>query len=334
MKIPKLLLALSIFGKLAIGQDTIVQTNGTQIIAVVQEVGTSEIKYKKYSNKETSPVYDIAKYQVSMIKYADGNKDVFPPSAPVPAFYAMPMVTAPLDTTPPIAGEIFLGARIAPFNSYNGTLINNYWKTLFGPEGSNGTMKLNTGSTVMYDFFMGGTIITNKRNNWGYECQFDISPATAIFDSAFFPDGSHGSLSIRYMSINTAFEYLRGTDTSDRMQIGGELSLDVGLTTGTEHDVIYDNGTPYPTTVNNDYDGAGVGWHIAAMARYFVDKSKNIGFELRAGYRGMNVSVDNTSLSDNNEDAALSWSGLFASVGVVFQFRAHATVGYYDCNYY
>ena len=44
--------------KISKGQDTIVQTNGTLIIAVVQEVGTTEIKYKKYENRQTSPVYE------------------------------------------------------------------------------------------------------------------------------------------------------------------------------------------------------------------------------------------------------------------------------------
>jgi len=58
-------------------QDVIILQNGDEINAVVLEVGTSEIKYKRFENKETSPVYSLYKNDVFMIKYADGTKDVF-----------------------------------------------------------------------------------------------------------------------------------------------------------------------------------------------------------------------------------------------------------------
>src|ERR1700722_20735676 len=76
------LLLVSLLYKSAICQDTIVQTNGTRMVVSVIEVGTSEIKYKKYETRQTSPIYDIEKYKVSMIKYADGTKDVFPVVTP------------------------------------------------------------------------------------------------------------------------------------------------------------------------------------------------------------------------------------------------------------
>lgn len=58
-------------------QDIIILHNGDEIKAVVMKVGTTEIEYKKYENKETSPVYTITKDKVFMIRYADGTKDVF-----------------------------------------------------------------------------------------------------------------------------------------------------------------------------------------------------------------------------------------------------------------
>lgn len=82
-----LCIALVLIAKVGIAQDTIIQTDGTTIIGSVLEVGTSEIKYKKYRNVDSSPIYDIEKYNVRSIKYADGTVDLFnatPP--PLPAY--------------------------------------------------------------------------------------------------------------------------------------------------------------------------------------------------------------------------------------------------------
>ncbi|MEM6522939.1 MAG: hypothetical protein AAF693_04070 [Bacteroidota bacterium] len=57
-------------------QDVIVKKNGDEIEAVVLEVSTSEIKYKKYINRE-GPSYTINKSEVFMIRYENGTKDVF-----------------------------------------------------------------------------------------------------------------------------------------------------------------------------------------------------------------------------------------------------------------
>lgn len=57
-------------------QDIIVFKDGNEIKAVVNEVGTNEIKYKKYENK-TGPTYSVLKTEVFEIKYENGTKDVF-----------------------------------------------------------------------------------------------------------------------------------------------------------------------------------------------------------------------------------------------------------------
>lgn len=57
-------------------QDIIIQTNGDEIKAKVQEIDDVMIKYHKYENL-TGPVYSINKLEVFMIKYENGTKDVF-----------------------------------------------------------------------------------------------------------------------------------------------------------------------------------------------------------------------------------------------------------------
>lgn len=54
--------------------DLITLKNGEEIKAVVTEVGTSEIKYKKCDNK-TGPTFIMMKSDIFMIKYANGSKD-------------------------------------------------------------------------------------------------------------------------------------------------------------------------------------------------------------------------------------------------------------------
>lgn len=54
----------------------IIKRNGDIIEAQILEVGVSEIKYKKCSNLE-GPTYSILKSTVFMLKYKNGDKDVF-----------------------------------------------------------------------------------------------------------------------------------------------------------------------------------------------------------------------------------------------------------------
>ncbi len=50
--------------------------NGDEIKSKVIEVGTSEVKYRKFESP-TGPIYVIKKLDIFMIKYEDGTKDVF-----------------------------------------------------------------------------------------------------------------------------------------------------------------------------------------------------------------------------------------------------------------
>jgi len=63
-------------------QDFIIKKNGDEISAKVEEIGTTEIKYKKFDNQD-GPMYTIARTEVFMIKYANGTKEVFTTDAAV-----------------------------------------------------------------------------------------------------------------------------------------------------------------------------------------------------------------------------------------------------------
>lgn len=55
--------------------------NGDEICAIVKEVGTTDILYKKESNPD-GPVYHLNIHDVLMILYPNGEKDIFANSQP------------------------------------------------------------------------------------------------------------------------------------------------------------------------------------------------------------------------------------------------------------
>lgn len=57
-------------------QDVIVKKDGTTILSKVIEIGTSEVKYKKFSN-QNGPTYSVSKSELQAINYENGEKDTF-----------------------------------------------------------------------------------------------------------------------------------------------------------------------------------------------------------------------------------------------------------------
>ena len=57
-------------------QDVIVKKDGTTILSKVIEIGTSEVKYKKFSN-QNGPTYSVGKSELQAINYENGDKDSF-----------------------------------------------------------------------------------------------------------------------------------------------------------------------------------------------------------------------------------------------------------------
>jgi hypothetical protein len=57
-------------------QDVITLKSGEDIQALVQEIGDTDVKYKKFDNPN-GPNYTLKKSEIFMIRYANGSKDVF-----------------------------------------------------------------------------------------------------------------------------------------------------------------------------------------------------------------------------------------------------------------
>jgi hypothetical protein len=76
MKKLLLLLTLSTITGITFAQDNIVLNNGDEINAKIYEIGSTEIKYKKFNNQD-GPIYYKSKDEILYIKYANGEKEMF-----------------------------------------------------------------------------------------------------------------------------------------------------------------------------------------------------------------------------------------------------------------
>ena len=333
-------LILLFVSKNVIAQDTIVQTNGTKIIAVVQEVGTTEIKYKKYETRQTSPVYTINRKAVTKIKYADGTKDEFIEG------------TNTRDLPPPVkhepdaekykpAGEpfkeplnkptfkqkyVYFGLRASLLNDYSGGNLNSYWTTLF--TGANdGAVQLNTGYPSFNEFVAGNSFPLSGNDYLNIEVQLVLSHGHALNNTAIFiGDGTNGDIYFNLFGVNLAAQYLRGLDPVGKFQVGGEFGLDYGMLSGSEHDV-FGSAAATPQTVDRTYEGSGFGAHFAILGKYFLGVKKIFGIEVRAGYRALST-VAKTSFgistyppAPDNQSLNIGWNGAFATVGIILQIK-------------
>jgi hypothetical protein len=75
MKKLVLLIAL-ISARTAFSQDIITKTNGDEIKAKVIEVEAERVKYRKWENTD-GPLYNLPKTEIFMIKYSNGEKEIF-----------------------------------------------------------------------------------------------------------------------------------------------------------------------------------------------------------------------------------------------------------------
>jgi tetratricopeptide (TPR) repeat protein len=89
-----------IFPKLSVAQDRIYKTDSSIIEAKIQEVGISEIRYKKFNNLN-GPTYVINKTEVRRIVYENGDKEYFSQSQAVKPADQNPVILTPLTDEQP-----------------------------------------------------------------------------------------------------------------------------------------------------------------------------------------------------------------------------------------
>ena len=98
----------------AFSQDILIKKNGDEIEVKVSKISDDEIEYKKWSNLD-GPSYIVSKNEVFMIKYKNGDKDVFNETS----------ITAP--TRPSTSGNSNISIKAVP-SADNTALIEDFNK--------------------------------------------------------------------------------------------------------------------------------------------------------------------------------------------------------------
>lgn len=69
------IILLLAFACIAAAQDVIVKNDGSTILSKVEEISSTEIKYRRWSNQE-GPMYSISRSEVSRINYQNGEVEI------------------------------------------------------------------------------------------------------------------------------------------------------------------------------------------------------------------------------------------------------------------
>ena len=70
-----LLLLMLLSSTMLKAQDVIVMNDGSTIICKVIEIGTTEVKYKKYSNLD-GPLYSILRSDIQNVNFENGEREI------------------------------------------------------------------------------------------------------------------------------------------------------------------------------------------------------------------------------------------------------------------
>lgn len=76
MKSVSLLFSILLFPLLLVAQDILVFRNGDEVKAKVEEIGPTEVSYKKFDNLN-GVLYKVLKAELFMVKFENGSREVF-----------------------------------------------------------------------------------------------------------------------------------------------------------------------------------------------------------------------------------------------------------------
>lgn len=96
----------------ASAQDLIICRNGDEITSKILKISKTEVEYKKWSNIE-GPTYTLDKADIFMIKYQNGEKDVFKETPAVPAASAAPAAEPTAASAAPVSNEPIMATPAA-----------------------------------------------------------------------------------------------------------------------------------------------------------------------------------------------------------------------------
>lgn len=320
-------------------QDIIIKRNGDEIKAKITEVGTTEIKYKKFETLETSPIYSIFKSDVFMIKYADGTKDIFnseiqqqqqPHEQQTQQVKEVPYKSksfkfsnkqnSTLSQHATLGQSKFiLGTGRSFINSYNVGNLNNFLQRM----AKDPTITANAGSPalMMFNFGLRSCMDTIGKTWFGVDLQLVKTAPHAIWGSCVYYGSGSVEMHFDGFFMNIPITYLRGVDQKNNLLLAIEPALDMALIGGD----VYVNNYTYTEALS-----FGAGFHLAVGFDYSL--GKYLGINARVGYRYLKTPEMHTNDQSNTgyssfyvngvdgETVKVDWSGTFLTVSAYLAF--------------
>ncbi|NBW37133.1 MAG: hypothetical protein EBR30_19345 [Cytophagia bacterium] len=223
----------------------IIKKDGSEISAKVVEVEDLKIKYRRFDQGATGPIYSITKTEVFMIRYEDGTKDVFGA--------AQPSTTTPAQTsTPTNTTEQPVPARANPVSVPAVTPQSTYTSTSNAATSSRFFISYAPGTYAGLGISMGG--LTNKGalyftgrfsgNSFGEVSIYEMTDADGI-DDDFWIWQYTGNYEYRRGSFLLGYMANLGGDL-DGTSIHGYFGIGYGYAHYMyEYEQIGDSGTSY-----------------------------------------------------------------------------------------
>lgn len=237
-----LVLLLSLVSAAVFAQDVIIKKDGTEISAKVVEVEDLKIKYRRFDQGTTGPIYSIAKTDVFMIRYEDGTKDVFGATQP--------------STTTPAPVPVEQPVQTAPAQTNTTTVLSAPPQSTYSPISSNTSSRFfisyAPGTYAGLGVSMGG--LTNKGalyftgrfsgSSFGEVSIYEMNDADGIDDDFWIWEYS-GNYQYRRGSILLGYMANMGGDL-DGTSIHGYFGIGYGYANYMyEYEQIGDSGTSY-----------------------------------------------------------------------------------------
>lgn len=314
MKNSLLIVLLFAFPLFLSAQDTIFFKSGQVIPAIIVEKNNTEIKYKRFGQRESAAIYSVFISDIKSIHYKDGIIADYT-QAGLPATDIK--TAAPIDKAGTMSSIKFsFGGGIQNFNRNTDDRLLVFWRDRLGdPKATIG------GNPRSFPFnFKMNMALGNMKRNWiGDEVQFFVTPSDAIYATK-----STGSYEIKLKNFYTSITMYYGRSLNHKNNLLAiiEPGLDLAFMSGN----IKLNNTSYKISGNS-----GMGYHAAIGADWLV--SRRFTASIRGGYRSMKIKVmyedDSTSPSKyynffvdppSKELLYINWNGPYVSFGLQWSF--------------
>jgi hypothetical protein len=275
MKKELVFLMLLLFSVKATAQDTLFVKTGEVIPAVIVSKDNTEIKYKKFGQREPAAVYSVFVSDLKSIHYSDGIVADYTATQAVSEGPQRPIKLAPLMGI----GKLSLGMSVTQFSRNTSDELTEFWQV--NPLLKNTSPVTSNPKYYPLEFRMNMVMGRAKRNWIGTGLQLIFTPDDAI--SAVSTDGKD-KISLHGFYYNIPLYYGHTINHKKNLIAIFEPALNIATYSGN----IMVNGVDYKLVSN-----LGTGMNLGVGVDWLF--SKRFHLSLRAGQRFLKIKESHKS---------------------------------------